>query len=122
MKYFALRNCKHEFKMEGRRIRPVNKDVNFFIHVRSEEDHNQIFNWIAPSIYDQLVDYMNINTNFSIYFNQAEGTTTDFVIIHGHTFNGVREMKHWLNSLGSVWHGRKYRIIDFDTKQVKDFE
>ena len=121
MENFTLRNCKYNFVKCNQDIKSCDEEYNFFIHVYSEDDDDEIFNCISSRIYDKLIEFMNNNDNFSISFTQVEGTTTDFTIVKNKVFNNIDEMVVWTSKLTNSNIGYKYLIADFDKCEINRF-
>lgn len=119
MAVYELKDFKYEVKGSGNSFKPHAPVLNwFFIHGNKGIE---TFNGIPSGVYSKLVDFMNNCEQFSLSLHQCEGTTTDFIIVKGRAFNGIREMKQWIKTCENKYSTYKYLIADYETGQIERF-
>lgn len=124
MKYiFGLRNLNYEFETNNYRSM-YNKNRNIFIYQefygypkgeKPSVENDSPFNYMHDTKYLKLIDYMNTHKNFSLYINQLDGLTSDYILVQGKCFNGIKEMKKFINDAyeNNILDNMKYQIITY---------
>lgn len=119
MNRYELKGFKYLIKGTGNSFVPDAPALNwFFIHGNKGVE---TFNSVAPEAYEKLVDFMNTCPSFSVSLHKSEGTTTDFIIVKGRAFSGIREMKRWLKTCDNKYSNYKYLIADYETGTIERF-